>query len=81
MTAVAGLSAEEAADARRLFPCFDEPAFKVPWQLELIVPAGLLYDVAMPLPPLDQALLHQVPAGIVDDDRVIDTMLSELESR
>src|SRR5262245_23653114 len=23
--------------ARRLFPCFDEPAYKVPWQLSLIV--------------------------------------------
>jgi puromycin-sensitive aminopeptidase len=32
----------EAADARRLFPCFDEPSFKAIWQLTLEdVPPGL----------------------------------------
>jgi puromycin-sensitive aminopeptidase len=30
----------EAADARRLFPCFDEPSFKAPWTLTLTVPAN-----------------------------------------
>src|SRR5262249_23245827 len=29
-------------DARRGFPCFDEPGFKIPWDLELTVPEGLL---------------------------------------
>ncbi len=31
----------EARDARRAFPCWDEPAFKIPWQLTLTVPSGL----------------------------------------
>jgi alanyl aminopeptidase len=31
----------EARDARRAFPCWDEPAFKIPWQLTLTVPATL----------------------------------------
>ena len=28
----------EAVDARRAFPCFDEPVFKIPWTLSLTVP-------------------------------------------
>jgi alanyl aminopeptidase len=28
----------EAIDARRAFPCFDEPSYKVPWRLTLRVP-------------------------------------------
>jgi alanyl aminopeptidase len=31
----------ESIDARRAFPCFDEPSFKIPWSVELTVPAGL----------------------------------------
>jgi len=31
----------EAADARRLFPCFDEPGFKATWSLTLEVPKGV----------------------------------------
>jgi alanyl aminopeptidase len=30
----------EPMGARRVLPCFDEPAFKVPWQLTLRVPRG-----------------------------------------
>lgn len=31
----------EALDARRAFPCFDQPSFKVPWRLALTVPRGM----------------------------------------
>jgi cytosol alanyl aminopeptidase len=31
----------ESCDARRAFPCWDEPAFKIPWQLTLTIPAAL----------------------------------------
>ncbi len=31
----------EAADARRLFPCFDEPSFKASWSLSVEVPKGV----------------------------------------
>ncbi len=31
----------ESFEARRAFPCFDEPAFKTPWQITLHVPKGL----------------------------------------
>ena len=32
----------ESIFARRAFPCFDEPGFKVPWQLTLHVPKNLV---------------------------------------
>ncbi len=31
----------ESTDARRAFPCFDEPSYKTPWQLTLTIPKGL----------------------------------------
>src|SRR5262249_45401448 len=30
----------ESTDARRAFPCFDEPSYKTPWQLTLTIPKG-----------------------------------------
>lgn len=31
----------EPMDARRAFPCFDEPRFKTPWRVSVTVPAGM----------------------------------------
>ena len=39
----------EARDARRAFPCWDEPAFKIPWQLTLTVPAALAVVTNSPI--------------------------------
>jgi alanyl aminopeptidase len=36
-------------DARRAFPCFDEPGIKTPWQLTLIVPASLVATANSPV--------------------------------
>jgi cytosol alanyl aminopeptidase len=41
----------EATDARAAFPCFDEPSYKVPWQLTLHVPVA---DTAVSNTPIDQ---------------------------
>jgi aminopeptidase N len=38
----------EPNDARRAFPCFDEPGFKVPWTIELVVPSGAVALANMP---------------------------------
>src|SRR5262249_15539267 len=32
----------EPIGARRAFPCFDEPSFKIPWELTLVVPERLV---------------------------------------
>ena len=39
----------EAADARRAFPCFDEPEFKATFAVELVHPTGLLAVANMPI--------------------------------
>ena len=40
----------EATDARRAFPCWDEPSFKIPYQLTLVVPAA---DLAVSNTPVE----------------------------
>jgi alanyl aminopeptidase len=32
----------EAVEARKAFPCFDEPAFKIPWRVSITAPEGML---------------------------------------
>ncbi|MCC6192840.1 MAG: M1 family metallopeptidase, partial [Burkholderiales bacterium] len=39
----------EPLDARRVFPCFDEPDRKATWQLTLVVPEGLKAFANMPV--------------------------------
>lgn len=46
----------EPIDARRAFPCFDEPVFKVPWQVTLHVPKS---DVAVANAPA----ISETPEG------------------
>ncbi|AKT36360.1 M1 family metallopeptidase [Chondromyces crocatus] len=46
----------ESIEARRAFPCFDEPSFKVPWQLSLRVRAS---EVALSNTPV----VSEEPAG------------------
>jgi alanyl aminopeptidase len=40
----------ESIFARRAFPCFDEPGYKVPWRLSLVVPQG---DTAVANTPVE----------------------------
>ncbi|MBI2496690.1 MAG: M1 family metallopeptidase [Opitutae bacterium] len=39
--------------ARKAFPCFDEPSFKIPWQLTVTVPEGL--EVVSNNPPAQES--------------------------
>ena len=52
----------EATDARRAFPCYDEPGYKVPWQLTLRIPPG---TTAVSNTPIE----HESPAA--DGGRVV----------
>ncbi|HET7225925.1 MAG TPA: M1 family metallopeptidase [Candidatus Eisenbacteria bacterium] len=38
----------EPADARQAWPCFDEPEFKVPWQMTVTIPKGTTAVANMP---------------------------------
>lgn len=46
----------EAVDARGAFPCYDEPQFKIPWQLTLTVPRA---DIALTNAPI----VRETPSG------------------
>jgi aminopeptidase N len=49
----------ERTSARNAFPCFDEPGFKVPWQLTLKVPRGLIAASNTPVESeADEGPLH-----------------------
>ncbi|HXP61364.1 MAG TPA: M1 family metallopeptidase [Dongiaceae bacterium] len=39
----------EPIDARRAFPCWDEPGFKIPWRLTVTIPSGLEAVANMPM--------------------------------
>ncbi len=46
----------EPVTARRVFPCFDEPSFKVPWQLTLHMPKDLkAFSNTLPVSEQDEA--------------------------
>ncbi len=49
----------EAADARRAFPCFDEPEFKARFSVELIHPAGNAAIANMPVVSQEQLDEHR----------------------
>ncbi|HZW90768.1 MAG TPA: M1 family metallopeptidase, partial [Myxococcaceae bacterium] len=49
----------EFIDARRAFPCFDEPGFKIPWDLELTIPVA--HIAAANTLPVEEV---QVDAGL-----------------
>ena len=52
----------EATAARRAFPCFDEPGWKVPWHLALVVRAA---DVAAAnMPVMSEEELPAAPAAV-----------------
>jgi alanyl aminopeptidase len=46
----------EAIGARRVFPCFDEPQHKIPFQVTLVVPRG------------QEALSNTSPASVAEDE-------------
>jgi len=49
----------EAADARRAFPCFDEPEFKAKFSVELLHPAGNAAIANMPVEAQEAAGEHR----------------------
>lgn len=50
----------EPIDARRAFPCFDEPGFKVPWQVTLQVPLNTMALSNTPVESVTQSAMQSV---------------------
>lgn len=52
----------EASEAREAFPCFDEPAYKFPWQLTLTVPSDMM---AISNTPIESTVEHDTMKTVV----------------
>jgi aminopeptidase N len=51
----------EATDARRMFPCWDEPAFRATYQLTVVIPANW---TAVSNMPIDKRAVHGASATV-----------------
>ena len=54
----------ENTDARRAFPCFDEPGWKTPWNVSLVVPAGDVAAGNMPIASEEKVVAPVVEAPV-----------------
>ena len=52
----------EASEAREAFPCFDEPAYKFPWQVTLTVPSDMM---AISNTPIESTVEHDTMKTVV----------------
>ncbi len=52
----------EASEAREAFPCFDEPAYKFPWQVTLTVPSDMM---AISNSPIESTVEHDTMKTVV----------------
>ena len=66
----------EAADARRAYPCFDEPEFKARFALELIHPAGLAAIANMPIEKTEAIADGRVRTRFVETPKISPYLLA-----
>ena len=66
----------EAADARRAYPCFDEPEFKARFALELIHPAGLAAIANMPIQKTEAIADGRARTRFVDTPKISPYLLA-----